>query len=136
MDKYSRVIDRMRKIARASTDRQLADTLGVTSFTISRWRNGKSAMNLAHLDKFIKIYGISSDWLLYGKGVRLPRDDKLPFAARAGPNSKRKQAIWEALSVSGEDLTADQAYAIQRLARNPDVAATIADRLRRLLDKQ
>jgi len=48
--------------------KDIAEVLGLTTATISKFVNGKSPMSSAHLIKLNTKYGVSADWLLFDRG--------------------------------------------------------------------
>lgn len=47
---------------------EVANKLGVSTSLVSEIRRGSSKLNPTHAQRFIEIFNINSDWLLYGKG--------------------------------------------------------------------
>ena len=52
------------------TQEQLAEKIGVTSKTISRWENGNYMPNISLMKKLCEIFDISIDELIYSRRIK------------------------------------------------------------------
>ena len=55
--------------ARALSQANLAERLGVTRTAISHWETGRSNPSTKHLKSIAKVLGIDASWLISGKGL-------------------------------------------------------------------
>ena len=58
------------------TQRELAESLGVTTRTIQNYESGSSSPH-RHLHEIAALTGVASGWILYGEGVQTPLADRL-----------------------------------------------------------
>ena len=78
--------------ANGLTQKQLAEKLGVSDKSVSRWERGDGAPDLALIPVIAEVFGVSCDELL--RGERRPPDAEAG-AAPAGPDPKaEKQRAW------------------------------------------
>lgn len=70
---YSDIIEKMRWAGRLKNDSAVAKALGVTPQAISNYKKRRT-MPLGLVLKFSNIYGLSMDWLIFGKGEMIRND--------------------------------------------------------------
>lgn len=64
---YSEVIERMRWVGKHKNNSSVARVLGITPQALSNYKK-KDKMPVSIVLKYSKIYGLSLDWLITGKG--------------------------------------------------------------------
>ncbi|MBI4949818.1 MAG: helix-turn-helix domain-containing protein [Deltaproteobacteria bacterium] len=64
---YSEVIERMRWVGKHKNNSSVARVLGVTPQALSNYKK-KDKMPVSIVLKYSKLYGLSLDWLITGKG--------------------------------------------------------------------
>lgn len=57
------------------TQQRVADDLKVTRQAVSSWEKGRSPPNALELVKLITLYGVSADYVLFGLGSGMVRDE-------------------------------------------------------------
>jgi len=55
--------------ARSITQQELADKLGVTRLTITRYELGQLSLGVESIERLITVYGVNVAWLLTGDGA-------------------------------------------------------------------
>ncbi len=58
-------IKNLRTVSNLS-QKELGQCFGVAQNTIAGWENGKRTLSIEEIDKYVKYFKISSEWLLYG----------------------------------------------------------------------
>lgn len=68
MKKYDvrSIIERMKKIAKTSSDKNFADFLGVPTSTVSNWKT-RDSIPFDVVAEFSANHQINADWLIFGK---------------------------------------------------------------------
>jgi len=64
---YSEVIERMRWVGKHKNNSAVARVLGITPQALSNYKK-KDKMPVSIVLKYSKLYGLSLDWLITGKG--------------------------------------------------------------------
>lgn len=85
------IMDRMKKISNVSSDKGLAEILGIAPQSITKWKNN----DLVPFEQILKIantYDISIDWLIYGKNAsnELSTHEKMALLAFNDLNERQK----------------------------------------------
>lgn len=73
---YGEMIQSLRKRQKMS-QQELGDRLGIGVSSISMWESGKREPSLAHLMAMSELFGVSTDFILFGKseGRELSKDE-------------------------------------------------------------
>jgi len=72
---------------------EMAEKLGVSLSTLSRWANGRQMPQLQYVERIAEVAGVRLDWLLKGEGPEQPGDEDLI--------TQRIEAL-EAVGLSGQ----------------------------------
>ena len=75
MNKVNSTIRRLRA-EKGINQEQLAEQLHVTRQAVSNWENGKTQPDIEMLTKMAEIFGVSVEYLIYGKEPVKETDDK------------------------------------------------------------
>lgn len=64
--------------AKGLSQEDLADSLGVSRQAISRWEQGNTFPDLLNLQKIMKVFGVSADYLICDEYAAEGNNDELP----------------------------------------------------------
>ncbi len=124
--KFAEKIYTCRKKAGLSQD-GLAEQLGVSRQTISKWENGEALPETSKLPGLAKALGVSIDWLLTEDGESA---DFSTGSAEAGPETQGAQGATASEQREAQQAQGDTPDALSGIERLPGV-----DRLPRILAK-
>ncbi len=71
MKKITPILQRIKNLLHAKTDKEMAEKWGISYSTLDTWKNRDKIPEKRLLDFSLK-YGVSFDWLLTGKGEPFP----------------------------------------------------------------
>ena len=74
--------------AKGLSQEDLADSLGVSRQAISRWEQGNTFPDLPNLQKIVKVFGVSADYLICDDYTDEEPNDNLPVSETATPQLK------------------------------------------------
>lgn len=63
------------RMQRGYTQQEVADLIGVTKSTISKYENGQRQINKAHLKSLSELYGVSVVFILFGSDFQVISED-------------------------------------------------------------
>jgi len=78
---------RLRK-AKGLSQEDLADSLGVSRQAVSRWEQGNTFPDLPNLQKIVKVFGISADYLICDDYTEEIHNDQAPVSESDKPQSQ------------------------------------------------
>jgi len=84
---FSEKLIRMRKSEGLSQD-ELADRLEVSRQAVSRWENGSTFPDLPNLQKIVRLFGVSADYLICDEYTAKPGGEKAPAARQEKRKTK------------------------------------------------
>jgi len=74
--------------AKELSQEDLADCLGVSRQAVSRWEQGHTFPDLPNLQKIMKVFGVSADYLICDDASEEEHNDHLPVPETAAPQSQ------------------------------------------------
>lgn len=106
-----RILERMKTLTKAKSDKELADLLTVKATTFSGWKKNNT-IPLETLINFANFHGVSMDWLLFGKEIEeLSQNEKIMlFAYNSLSESKKLElmGMMMGLGIEKTDTKVDQ----------------------------
>ena len=106
--------------ARALSQANLAERLGVTRTAISHWETGRSNPSTKHLKSIAKVLGIDASWLTSGKGLASRKTGAgkgLDGSSRANSVVLENQSDYGATFDQETDKVAKAYFALNRAQR-------------------
>ena len=73
--------------ANGLSQEDLADSLGVSRQAVSRWEQGNTFPDLPNLQKIVKVFGVSADYLICDESSGETHRDKPPVPETTKPQS-------------------------------------------------
>ena len=74
--------------AKGLSQEDLADSLGVSRQAISRWEQGNTFPDLPNLQKIVKVFGVSADYLICDDYTEEGHNDNAPVFEADKPQSQ------------------------------------------------
>ena len=74
--------------AKGLSQEDLADSLGVSRQAVSRWEQGNTFPDLPNLQKIVKVFGVSADYLICDDYAEEGHNDNAPVSEADKPQSQ------------------------------------------------